>query len=106
MESDYVLTTVDIELKFFEQVYDMIGVGYMVNGNHFISRFIDRTTSVPTMWEANGMHRDGDTKRRGRCVQLSTNGKPVENWFLALPPAEKYSRINANMAFYAKRNPI
>jgi len=67
---------------------------------------MDRTTSVPTMWEVNGMHRDGDTRRRGRCVQLSTNGKPVENWFLALPPTEKYSRINANMAFYAKRNPI
>ena len=37
MESDYVLTFVDIEVTFCDQVYDLDGVGYMVNGNQFVS---------------------------------------------------------------------
>ena len=108
MESDYVLTFVDIEVTFCDQVYDLDGVGYMVNGNQFISWFMDRTSTVPLMWEANGMHRDEDTRRRGRCVQILTNGKPIEDWFLvALPSTEKkYSTFHANIAFYVKRKPI
>jgi hypothetical protein len=79
MVSDYVLIFVDIEFTFCDQVYDLLGVGYLVNGNHFISRFMDRTSSVPMMWEADGMHRDKDTRRRGRYVQLSINGKPIKS---------------------------
>ena len=101
MNYGYTLTNIDREMTFQSKRYELVGVAYSVNKVHFISRFIDKTSDHQVLWEQDGMFSDDDGFRRGRCVQLSTDGKSSEEWFPCHPEPGQYKTIAASLAVYA-----
>ena len=105
----YRMLYIDLEINFGNERYELAGVVYFVDTNHYMTRFLDRTGSQPVLWQADGMRREGNSgaseNRRGRCDRIDNGVTPPSQWFpTALPPSSGYNPCVVNLAVYVKKN--
>ena len=104
----YRMTYIDLEINFGNERYELAGVVYFVDTNHYMTRFLDRNGSHSVLWQSDGMRREGNSgsseNRRGRCDRIDNGVAPPANWFpTSLSPSSGYSPCVVNLAVYVKK---